>query len=181
MLLACNVILLGGCRRLDRDSAERPASQTTQSNPQVQTTTFELPDCDLSPNRLDASRLSGHHQVILTWNPSSSSLGPSDQAVGYCIYRSRSADITAKDLGQCMNCTRLNRRPIIGTGCVDNRVEDGATYYYVAGATRVGAKVNLFSNKTTAAVPAHPQTKGSVGSYPLCQPDDSSPVPGSQH
>lgn len=174
VLLCCGLFLLSGCRRSDRENAV--VEQRSNANRQVLTQPPQLPDCDLSPNQAESSMTSGHHRVVLTWNASSSSNGPGDQSVGYCIYRSRNGDITAKDLDHCNNCTRLNRRPIIGTGCVDAQVEDGATYYYVTSGIRGGSKVGLFSKKTTAAIPANAPPKSSDSPYPLCRPDDSAPA-----
>jgi len=172
-IVTCFLLLLSGCRR---SAHETPKPTATQATGTQFHTPPQLPDCDPAPSRFEASRSVGHHRVVLTWGASSSSSGSSDQSVGYCIYRSRNEDITAKDLPHCKNCTRLNRKPILGTGCVDTHVEDGTTYYYVAGAVEAGTKVNRFSNKTTAVIPANSQSKDSDSSYPLCQPDDSTAV-----
>ena len=171
MLLASTLFLLSGCKRSIQERSLAEAVE--RANRQVQATPLPLPDCDLSPNKAESPKITGHHQVVLTWNASRSSVGPNDQTMGYCIYRTRNSDITAKDLGHCENCTRLNRRPIFGTGCVDNRVEDGTTYYYVAAAINIRARVNRFSNKTIATIPTNTQPKSSDTQYPLCEPDDS--------
>jgi len=172
VLLGFTLLLLSGCKRSAQENS-LPEAVQGKANRQAQTTPLPLPDCDPSPNNAESSKVTGHHQVVLTWNASPSSIGPSDQAIGYCIYRTRNADITSKDLGHCENCTRLNRRPIFGIGCVDNRVEDGTTYYYVAAAISARARVNRFSNKTTAKIPANSQPRSSNTLYPLCEPDDS--------
>jgi len=176
-VLFCTLFLLNGCSRTAQETARPQAIETSKVKAQIQAPQPELQDCDPPPNKLDASRATGHHRVVLTWNPSRSSSGSNDQSVGYCLYRSHNDDIRARDLRDCRNCARLNRRPIIGTGCVDNHVEDGTTYYYIAGAVRVGTKVNLFSNKTTATIPANAHSQSFDSQYPLCQPDDSPPVP----
>jgi len=173
VLLGCGLFLLSGCKRSAQENAPHQVEPVTNANRQVQPTQPQLPDCDTSPNKAESSMKTGHHRVVLTWNASSSSNGPGDQSVGYCIYRSRNIDITAKDLDHCNSCTRLNRRPVIGTGCVDDHVEDGATYYYVTSSIRGGSKVGRFSNQTTAAIPANSPPKSSDNPYPLCRPDDS--------
>jgi hypothetical protein len=178
LIVVCLLSLFWHCNRpATRQSAAHQEVEHSSAKPQLQTSQPALPDCDLSPMQLEASKIAGHHRVVLTWNPSISSSGPNDQSVGYCLYRSRKDDITAKDLKDCKNCERLNRRPVIGTGCVDTHVKDGATYHYVAGAIRVGAKVDRLSNKATAAVPTDPRSKGSDTQYPLCISDDSPQIP----
>lgn len=176
MLLTCLVILQIGCSRSSHPVSESQAGETANAKPQIQAPRLELPDCDPSLNKVDVSRGTGHHRVALAWNPSSSSGGPADPSVGYCLYRSTN-DITARDLSHCKDCARLNRRPIVGTACMDTRVQDGATYHYVVGAIQVGTRVSPFSNRTTAVVPANTQIKRSESSYPLCQPDEPSQVP----
>lgn len=161
---------LSGCNRPAEQAAKPSSVENTSPAPAIQAQPL-LPDCDLPPTALDASRATGHHRVILTWNPSSSSRGANDQSVGYCLYKSRNGDITAKNLHDCRNCSRVNRRPILGSGCVDNYVEDGSTYQYVASAIKVGTSVKFFSNRTTAAIPKNTQTVRSDSPYPLCQPD----------
>ncbi len=136
----------------------------------------QLPDCDLPPKKLEAPKDSGHHRVVLTWNSSSSSSALNDQPIGYCLYRSANR-ITAQDLDHCLNCRRVNSRPIIGTACVDTEVKDGGTYYYVAGATRFGNRVIRFSNATIAAIPWTAQSEQPKSGYLSCQAENPNPAP----
>lgn len=175
-ILVCTLCLLSACNRSPQASASHGPVDTRIAEPWAEAHVPELPDCDLPPNNLEAPKESGHHRVVLTWNPSSSSSGLNDQSVGYCLYRSGDS-ITAHDLDHCLNCGRVNRRPIIGTGCLDTQVKDGATYYYVAGATRFGSRVIQLSNMTTAFIPSTAQSKQPESGYPLCQVESSSPVP----
>lgn len=161
---------LSGCNRPAQQAAKPNSVENTSATPAIQAQSL-LPDCDLPPTALGASKATGHHRVILTWNPSSSSRGANDQSVGYCLYKSRNGDITATNLHDCRNCSRVNRRPILGSGCVDNYVEDGSTYQYVAGAVKAGTGVKLFSNRTTAVIPPNTRTVRSDSPYPLCQSD----------
>ena len=165
---ACLLILLSGCRKPTEASATPRSVESPQ--PQVKRRPPELPDCDLPPRKLEASRIAGNHSVVLTWNPSDSSKGPDDQSVGYCLYRSNK-DIPAKKLEDCRNCERVNRRPIFGVGCVDTHVKDGRTYYYVAGSTKVGSTVYELSHKTIAIVPSKPGHRKTKSQYPICDPD----------
>lgn len=175
-ILACALLLLSACNRAPQATAAPGPADPGNAETRPEGRVPELPDCDLPPNSLEAPKESGHHRVLLTWNPSSSSTGLNDLSVGYCLYRSRDS-ITAHDLDHCLNCGRLNRRPILGTGCLDTQVKDGATYHYVAGATRFGSRVIRFSNTTTALIPSTAQSKQPQSGYPLCQAESPNPAP----
>jgi hypothetical protein len=175
-ILACALFLLSACTRSPEATASPGPVDTPTAEPWAEARVPELPDCDLPPNKLEAPKESGHHRVVLTWNPSSSSSGLNDQSLGYCLYRSGDS-ITADDLDHCLNCGRVNRRPIFGTGCLDTQVKDGATYYYVSGATRFGSRVIRLSNMTTAFIPSTPQSKQPKSGYPLCQVESPSQAP----
>jgi len=166
--VACVLILLSGCRKSTEVTAAPQSVENVQ--PQVQTRAGELPDCDLPPKKLETAKTAGNHRVLLKWNPSASSSGPNDPSVGYCLYRSNE-DIRAKDLKNCENCERVNRRPIVGSGCIDANVKDGLTYYYVAGSTRIGSAVQELSHKTSAIIPTKPKKRQTSSQYPLCQAD----------
>jgi len=120
----------------------------------------------------------GHHKVTLTWNASSPSHNPDSTVVGYCLYRSKKKNM-AKKSTTCVDCERVNTAPIIGTGCVDDLVEDGATYYYVATAIARGGQLSSPSNEIIVAIPPSKQSSGSMatGSYPLCRGLGSNQVP----
>jgi len=167
-----------GCNRPAQEPEKPKPHESADTAPAVQAPSA-LPDCDFPPGEIDAPRVIGRHRVVLKWNPSSSSRGADDQSVGYCLYKSRVGEIVATRLHDCRNCSRVNRRPILGTGCVDKYVEDGFTYQYVAGAIKAGSKVELFSNKTTAVIPANTQSVSLDSPYPLCQPDALSHVQAS--
>jgi hypothetical protein len=176
LILACALFLVSACNRSPQAKASPGPVDTPNAESRAEARLPDLPDCDLPPKKLEAPKESGHHRVMLTWNPSTSSSGLNDQSVGYCVYRSGDA-ITAHDLDHCLNCGRVNRRPIIGTGCLDTQVKDGATYYYVAGATTFGSRVIQLSNMTTAFIPSTAQSKQPQSGYPQCQLESPSPVP----
>ena len=176
LILACALFLLSACNRSPQANASPGPVDTPNAESRAEARLPELPDCDLPPKKLEAPKESGHHRVMLTWNPSNSSSGLNDQSVGYCLYRSGDS-ITAHDLDHCLNCGRVNRRPITGTGCLDIQVRDGATYYYVAGATRFGSRVIQLSNMTTAFIPSTTPSKQPESGYPLCQAESPSPAP----
>ena len=175
-VVACLLVLLSACRKpTDATTTPPPVDKTP---PQIKARPPELPDCDLPPGKREAATKEGNHRVLLTWNPSASSSGADDQSVGYCLYRSRK-DITAKKLQDCKNCERVNRRPVPGSGCVDTHVKDGRTYYYVAGATKVGSPVERLSDKTIAIIPANPKRRKFSTLYPVCEPDGPPATPPS--
>jgi hypothetical protein len=119
---------------------------------------------------LQPSSLTGHHKVTLTWNASIPSSNVESQAVGYCLYRSKTPN-AAKQNPRCGNCEQINSIPIAGTGCVDDLVEDGAAYYYVVTAINANRKISSSSNETPAQIPLSKQasTSGLAGSYPRCR------------
>jgi hypothetical protein len=112
----------------------------------------------------------GHHRVVLSWNANPPSPDPAIKAVGYCLYRSKTP-LAAKQNPRCANCEQINSMPIIGTGCVDNIVEDGAAYYYVVTAINAAGKISSSSNETPAPIPNTKAAAGSVpaSSYPSCR------------
>ena len=119
---------------------------------------------------LQPSTQTGHHKVTLSWNASSPSSDPEKKAVGYCLYRSDKQN-AAKQNSTCSDCEQINSIPIAGTGCVDDLVKDGATYYYVVTAINAGGRTSPSSNETPAQVPSTKEAGGSVtvASYPLCR------------
>jgi hypothetical protein len=84
---------------------------------------------------LQPSPLTGHHKVSLSWNASAPSGNSESKAVGCCLYRSQKENLAKQSFKKpnawCSDCERINSVAIAGTGCVDDLVEDGATYYYI--------------------------------------------------
>lgn len=119
---------------------------------------------------LAPSSQTGHHKVTLTWNPSTFYPDPQRHAVGYCLYRG-TAPIIAKEIRKCLNCEQINKTAINATACVDNLVQDGVLYYYVAAAVNQEGGPSLFSNSTTALIPSTkvPATSPAATTYPLCR------------
>ena len=117
----------------------------------------------------------GHHKVTLTWNASLPTSDPVRKTVGYCLYRSTTQG-AAKQNPRCPNCEQINKLPIIGTGCVDDLVKDGTTYFYVATAINAGGILSTSSNETPAPIPATQQAASpvTVAPYPLCRASNGS-------
>jgi hypothetical protein len=112
----------------------------------------------------------GHHKVTLSWNASAPSGAFESKTVGYCLYRSKTPK-AAKQNPTCGSCERINAKPIAGTGCVDDLVEDGADYYYVVTAINASGKISSSSNETPARIPPGEKPASSVppASYPVCR------------
>jgi hypothetical protein len=167
---ACSVLILAVCSRV----SERPTNPQTVSTPKPATAIQaprqkSLPECPVGPilkNQLPPA--SRHHDVVLSWNPSTSSASPQDKALGYCLYRSNKP-ITANKIEECKNCELISRIPVIGTGCVDVDVEDNQTYYYAALAIQAGKQPSSFSNKTKAEIPKKAPSPHPPSAYPLCR------------
>jgi hypothetical protein len=117
----------------------------------------------------------GHHKVFLTWNASTYFSDRKRHAAGYCLYRSGTQNVAASD-PKCDRCEQVNQKPIPGTACVDDLVEDGAKYYYVATAVNEDGEPSPLSNETFAPIPSDPKATGSAakGSYPRCRADNGS-------
>jgi hypothetical protein len=126
-----------------------------------------------------SSQLSDLHKVTLTWNASTSSTGPNDTSIRYCLYRSDS-EITANRLGDCPACQKITPTPIIGTSCIDNFGDGSKTYYFAAIAIDSGGHQSVFSNKTAASLSGKkPNNQASNVQPPQsCRtPDGSNPAP----
>jgi len=174
IILACTLLTANACNRSQQEPAvppaDRPKARTEAPVPER-----PLPDCPPeNSSQHSSAELPGeapaanHHRVVLTWNASESPTGPTESRVGYCLYRSRQGPITANKLYRCKNCRRINRRPIVGTACVDNDVRDGHTYHYAVAAIRSGGALSSFSNKTTAIIPSNARSPQSASPYPSC-------------
>lgn len=148
-----------------------PSERTLQSNRESpaasRSVLLKCPPAGLQ--QLQPSSQTGHHRVILTWNASVAAPGPGGKAVGYCLYRSQKQN-AAKQNPTCSVCEQINLTPVVGTGCVDDLVLDGTTYYYVVTAINADTRISSSSNETLAPIPPNaPAGSASAGSYPLCR------------
>ncbi len=133
-----------------------------------------LVDCPKSKGAiLPASPQTSHHKVILTWNANPPSNDPSIAAAGYCLYRIPKQNLKKRDK-DCTLCEQVNQKSISGTACVDDVVQDGTTYVYVATAVNKYGQPSGLSNETLAPIPPTAAVKGPVfpNSYPLCRKDN---------
>jgi len=124
----------------------------------------DLPTLQPSPEK------TGHHKVTLSWNASAPSANSESNAVGYCLYRRKKQD-AAKQSDKCSDCEQINSTPVAGTACVDDLVEDGATYSYVVIAVSAKGRPSSLSNEASAQIPPTKESASSVpmGSYPRCR------------
>jgi hypothetical protein len=79
--------------------------------------------------------------------------------------------MSQKQNSTCSDCEQINSQAIADTGCVDDLVEDGTTYYYVVTAINAKGKISSSSNEIPARVPLNmaPVRSDSPGSYRLCR------------
>ena len=124
---------------------------------------------------LQPSPITGHHKVILKWNASTASADSKSKAVGYCLYRSKMENIAKQALSnrnaRCGGCEQINSVAIASTACVDDLVEDNATYHYVVTAINALGNTSSSSQEALARIPPKKQSASSVSasSYPLCR------------
>ncbi|HET6181060.1 MAG TPA: hypothetical protein VFE61_29345 [Candidatus Sulfotelmatobacter sp.] len=90
--------------------------------------------------------------------------------MGYCLYRSNKMNL-AKENATCSGCEQINPVAVPGTGCVDDLVQDGATYYYVVTAINAAGKRSSSSNEIPVVIPSTKQSAASTSTptYPLCR------------
>jgi hypothetical protein len=142
---------------------------------------FECPTGGVSP--LEASAFgTGHHKVFVKWNASQPSKEAPNEAVGYCLYRitkkngEKKEDVAkkkdeVKKNPICPDCERINKVPVKGTACVDDLVQDGETYFYVAVAIAQNRDLSTTSNEVTVEIPRTTHAIGlpPPGIYPSCR------------
>lgn len=146
-------------------SANLRSLQNTTARPQSQTAS-SLPGCP--PAGLLPVQPSGHystHKVILSWNASPHSPTTQKVAVGYCLYRSKKKD-AVRERPTCRKCQQINTVPVVSTSCVDDLVEDNATYYYAVTAVNADGYASAPSNEAIA----HISIKNLAGSAAATSP-----------
>lgn len=160
-------------RRVSRGSSENlqetEAPKGNATPPASARATLPLcPAAGLSSRQ--SSQKTGHHSVTVTWNASAPTVNPEGKTVGYCLYRSKKKDIAKKD-PKCKFCEQVNARAINVTACVDDLVENGEKYYYIARAVNAKGEPSIFSNEAPAKIPVDRGSgrPAAADSYPLCR------------
>jgi hypothetical protein len=173
--------IVGGCSRPSGSRGSMESFEPRKAQAPVPAMAEPvLPNCPPagSPMLQASAPMTGHHRVILSWNASAPSARPEDNAAGYCLYRSKKKD-AAKKNATCSDCEQINSVPIIGTGCVDDLVQDRTLYFYVATAISAKGVASSSSNEIPVSIPDHKLSAGStpVKPYPLCRGTASSTPP----
>src|ERR1700722_5918233 len=171
LIVACLLLVVDGCSpksgsRVSLEAFEPHGGQTAPLAVRP-----ALPGCPPagSPMLQSSAPKTGHHKVILTWNASAPSAHAQDNPVGYCLYRSPTKGAALKN-ATCSNCEQINLVPVVGTAGVDDLVQDGMTYFYVATAINLGKARSVSSNEILVPIPASPKSSGApVPNYPLCR------------
>ena len=150
------------------ESAETPKGKGTLPT----TADRKLPACPPAglPALQSSPEKTGHHRVTLSWQGTAPSSNSDSRAVGYCLYRSKEQN-AAKQNATCSHCEQVNPVPLADTACVDDFVEDGATYYYVVTAINSKGRISSASNEILAQVPSTKKSTNPVpaDTSPLCR------------
>jgi hypothetical protein len=76
----------------------------------------------------------------------------------------------AQLLPTCSQCEQINRVPVTGTSCVDDLVEDKATYYYVVTGVNSQGSASTASNEASAQIVKPKQPSGvDATRIPVCR------------
>ena len=154
-------------------STNQQSAETSKKNGTLPTTADRrLPVCPPAglPTLQSSPQKTGHHKVTLSWQGSAPSGNSDSRAVGYCLYRSKEQNV-AKQNATCNHCEQINSIPLADIACVDDLVEDGATYYYVVTAINTKGRISSSSNEILAQVPSSKESANSISaeSHPLCR------------
>jgi hypothetical protein len=99
--------------------------------------------------------------VILSWTASAAADSTHAAAIGYCVYRGISADDPSP--------VQINSVVFSGTSCMDDKVRNGAKYFYLVQAISAKSVPSKSSNVATAKIPAQAQSNLPGSSVPLCR------------
>jgi hypothetical protein len=166
IMAICPALIVAGCSESPKTTTDPPTADAPKNVAKMKASQSPS-EC---PGAL-ASQPTGH-KVVLTWNLSTSSKGPDDKSLGYCVYRS-DQKIVVDTLDGCTDCKKITPTPIFGTGCVDDFGSDpNVHYYYAAIAVGPNGQRSRFSNKTSAKLPRMKKESrsGLNQTYPACRP-----------
>jgi hypothetical protein len=161
------------CRAVGQQTPTLKATPQSSQAPKCRVVPTPIPP-NLPPCKKPVSNpqplKSGGHTVTLSWNANPPSTKPSMQAVGYCLYRSKTQFAASKN-PLCSDCEQINAVAFPGTTCLDDRVEDGTTYFYIVTAANSKGDISKSSNEATAQVKStEPANPASVPTNPATQP-----------
>jgi hypothetical protein len=145
-------------------------AQTSNANSKSQVQ-MPLPPCPRAGlGSPQPSPNTGHHRVTLSWNAGAGTPQSDDSRIGYCLYRSQKKNVPPQP--NCQQCQQINPRPVSGTSCVDDLVEDKATYYYTVIAINAQGRPSSPSNQTSARIVGDKNTtpgQGGPAQVPVCR------------
>jgi hypothetical protein len=153
--LVTGLVQTGGVQAQARASPTPNARQLSKSKatPSSATHPTPCPHSGISPIR--SSSTTGHHKVVLSWNPSTPSSNGHTDTVGYCLYRTK--DDTPPKEANCADCEQINPFAFNGVSCLDTVVEDNAKYKYVVAAVDINSHISSPSNWAPASIPVASQ------------------------
>lgn len=151
------LVVLTGCTHDSGSRIHVELRDTPQSKPAAQTAApkdYPCPETNLGDTNGHLVSPEGHN-VKLSWNPSTSSTGPNDVNILYCLYRTKGGAVQKDTTSPCSDCQRVTKFAVQGTTTdPDGDVEIGSRYCYVAVAVDVrNKKVSGFSNPAPALIP----------------------------
>lgn len=167
---ACVLILFSACSRTSVPNTRVRSLAAEASSAAPVSGAPKLPSCPPAGTpMLRANDRTGHHKILLSWNASAPSTKPENNAVGYCLYRSKKKHAARKN-PLCRDCEQVNSVPLSGAGCVDDLVQDDVTYYYVVTAIDQHGSLSSASNEIVASIPSRNKAGRSfVSSPPRCR------------
>lgn len=163
LIIVCLLHTVAGYSQPPRSSIQRQAAPTLDGKGTTERG-LRCPPAGSHP----AASLKGYHKVTLTWNPS---LG--ENIAGYCLYRGTKKHVAKNKQPKtpfiCTGCEQINVVPVVSTGCVDDLVKDGATYYYVATALDAHQVLSPASNEVRAEIRGPASSHSQATPHDLCR------------
>lgn len=165
LTIACLVYTVTGHSQTPGSKPEQQMMPTSGETARIVTKpVLQCPPAGSHP----AASIKGHHKVTLTWNAS-----PGGNIEGYCLYRGPKKHVEKNKKPEtpftCAGCEQINVIPVVPTGCVDDLVKDGATYYYVATALDDHQVLSPASNEVRAEIRGPASSHSHASPYGLCR------------
>ena len=98
-------------------------------------------------------------KVSLSWHSSTSESDPKFGEIRYCVYRTKDGPVKEGPVlkagdAPCKNCELVTPDPVVGTTYIDKKVDDDASYCYVAIAVSAKGALpqSVFSNPAGATI-----------------------------
>lgn len=164
LIIACVLYAVTGC---SQTPGSKTSQQTIPASGEKAKIAIEsaLPCPPAGSHRAPSVR--GHHKVTLTWKASRG-----NNVVGYCLYRSPNEGVAKNKSNtpfSCAGCEQINSVPVVATGCVDDHVPDGSTYFYVATAFDGHQGLSPASNEVRADIREPFSSLPQASRYDLCR------------